>query len=261
MSNILFWIILFTALGGLLSAVLAGGFLLAPARFRRVAIPHLVSFATGALLGAALLGLLPHAIEEAGTENLHNVGIAVLAGILLFFVLEKMVLWRHCHYDECEAHGPSEHQRDQSTAQMILVGDGLHNFLDGLLIGAAFLTDFELGVVTTIAVVAHEIPQEIGDVAVLLEAGYSKTKVMLMNVLVSLTTVAGGVIAWGWLEEAEAIRPYVIAVAASSLLYVAVADLIPGLHRKVGGFASLSQVIFIGLGVLVIYFSHASMHG
>ncbi len=181
--------------------------------------------------------------------------------VRLFFVLEKLVLWRHCHFDDCEAHGPGEQHRDQSTAQMILVGDGLHNFLDGLLIGAAFLTDFELGVVTTIAVVAHEIPQEIGDVAVLLAAGYSKSKVMFLNVLVSFTTVVGGIIAWGWLAEAEALRPYVIAVAASSFLYVAVADLIPGLHRKVGGFASLMQVIFIGLGVVVIYFSHSSMHG
>ena len=261
MDNMLFWIIVFTALGGMLSAVLAGGVLLAPATFRRKTIPYLVSFATGALLGAALLGLLPHAIEEAGTDNLHRIGVAVLGGILLFFILEKMVLWRHCHFDDCEAHGPSDHHRNQSTAQMILVGDGLHNFLDGLLIGAAFLTDFELGVVTTTAVVAHEIPQEIGDVAVLLEAGYSKAKVMLLNVLVNVTTVVGGVIAWAWLDQAEAVRPYVIAVAASSFLYVAVADLIPGLHRKVGGFASVTQVLFIGLGVAVIYFSHSSMHG
>lgn len=259
-ESILFWIVLFTALGGTLSAVLAGGFLLAPPRFRRTLVPYLVSFATGALLGAALLGLLPHAIEEAGVDNLHQIGAAVLAGILLFFVLEKMVLWRHCHFDDCEAHSPSDQHRDRSTAQMILVGDGLHNFLDGLLIGAAFLTDFELGVVTTMAVVAHEIPQEIGDVAVLLEAGYSRAKVMLFNVLISLTTVLGGVIAWGWLEEAESIRPYVIAIAASSFLYVAVADLIPGLHRKVGGFASFSQVLFIGLGVVVIYVSHATLH-
>lgn len=260
MDSTLFWIILFCAGGGALSVVLAGGFLLAPAHWRRRCVPYLVSFATGALLGAALLGLLPHAIEEAGTDALHHIGLAVLAGILLFFTLEKMVIWRHCHVDDCEAHGASEHHQERSTAQMILVGDGLHNFLDGLLIGAAFLTDFELGVVTTMAVVAHEIPQEISEVAVLLQAGYSRAKVMWINVLVSLTTVFGGILAWGWLSSAEAIRPYVLAVAASSFLYVAVADLIPGLHRKVGGLASVSQIAFIVLGAVVIYFSHATLH-
>ncbi len=254
------WIVLFTLMGGVLSAVCAGGFLLVPGAVRAKVIPYLISFATGALLGAALLGLLPHAVEEAGIENLHKIGLAILAGILLFFTLEKMVLWRHCHADDCEAHGPSQEHREQSAAKMILVGDGLHNFLDGLLIGAAFLTDFELGVVTTIAVVAHEIPQEIGDVAILLDAGYSRMKVMMINVLVSLATVIGGVLAWGWLDQAEQLRPYVLAIASSSFLYVAVADLIPGLHRKVGGLVSVKQIAFIVLGVSVIYFSHAELH-
>ncbi|NNF17080.1 MAG: ZIP family metal transporter, partial [Gammaproteobacteria bacterium] len=230
MNPELLWIISFTAISGMLSAVLAGSFLLAPAQWRATIVPYLVSFATGALLGAALLALLPHAIESAGINNLHRIGLAVLGGILLFFMLEKMVLWRHCHIDECEAHGPSQSHLEQSTAKMILVGDGLHNFLDGLLIGAAFLTDIQLGIVTTLAVVAHEIPQEIGDVAILLEAGYGRAKVMLINVLVSLTTVVGGLVAWAWLQEAQELRPYVLAVAASSFLYVAVADLIPGLH-------------------------------
>lgn len=260
MSTTLVWIISFTALGGILSALLAGSFLLVSARVRASVVPYLVSFATGALLGAALLGLLPHAIELAGTANLHRIGLAVLGGILLFFMLEKMVLWRHCHIDECEAHGPSDSHLERSTAQMILVGDGLHNFLDGLLIGAAFLTDIQLGMVTTLAVVAHEIPQEIGDVAILLNAGYSRRKVMLINVLVSLTTVVGGLVAWLWLENFVGARPYVLAVAASSFLYVAVADLIPGLHRKVGGLVSLKQFVFILLGAAVIYVSHSYLH-
>jgi len=260
MDQLLNWIIFFTLAAGVLSAVCAGLFLAVPERVRATVIPYLVSFATGALLGAALLGLLPHAIEEAGIANLHKIGLAILVGILLFFTLEKMVLWRHCHADDCEAHGPSQKHLEQSTAKMILVGDGLHNFLDGVLIGAAFLTDFELGVVTTMAVVAHEIPQEIGDVAILLDAGYSRAKVMTINVLVSLATVIGGLLAWGWLEQAETLRPYVLAIASSSFLYVAVADLIPGLHRKVGGMVSLKQIVFIVLGVAVIYFSHAGMH-
>lgn len=260
MTSTLFWIIGFTLLGGVLSALAASSFLLTSASVRRRLVPHLVSFATGALLGAALLGLLPHAIEGAGVDQIHTVGLAVLVGILIFFVLEKLVLWRHCHHDECEAHAPTDDHRDAASASMVLVGDGLHNLLDGVLIGAAFLTDINLGIVTSVAVIAHEIPQEVSEVAVLLQGGMSRSKALVYNVLISMTTVIGGVAAYFGLADAPGVLPYVLAVAASSFLYVAVADLIPGLHRKVDAATSVLQVLLIAAGIAVIYFSHSALH-
>jgi zinc and cadmium transporter len=260
MTSTLVWIIGFTLLGGILSALAASSFLLVSAGLRRRIVPHLVSFATGALLGAALLGLLPHAIESAGAEQVHTVGLAVLVGILIFFVLEKLVLWRHCHHDECEAHAPTESHRDAASASMVLVGDGLHNLLDGVLIGAAFLVDINLGIVTSVAAIAHEIPQEVSEVAVLLHGGMSRAKALTYNVLISMTTVIGGIAAYFGLADSPNVLPYVLAVAASSFLYVAVADLIPGLHRKIDAQTSVFQVVLIAAGVAVIYFSHSTLH-
>lgn len=162
-------ILLLTAACGALSAVVAGVFMVLPAERRNAVLPHLVSFATGALLGAALLALLPHALD-AGV-GAHGIGLALAAGIIAFFVLEKLVLWRHCHVDHCEAHGPQDRHRDRASATLILWGDAFHNVLDGVLIAAAFLTNPHLGVVTTVAVFAHEIPQEVGDLAILLNGG------------------------------------------------------------------------------------------
>ncbi len=253
----LYWIITFTLLGGILSALAASVFLLVPAPGRTRVLPHLVSFATGALLGAAFLALLPRAF--VGTTG-ESVGLTVLAGLLAFFMLEKAVLWRHCHHDECEAHGPGDKQRDAASGVLVLVGDGIHNLLDGVLIAAAFLTDFHLGVVTSVAVVAHEIPQEVGDLAVLLNAGFTRRRAFTINVLASLASVLGGVVAYFWLERTQELLPFVLAVAAASFVYVAVADLIPGLHRRVDGRASLFQILLIGGGVGVIYLTRLAVH-
>ena len=200
---LLLWIIFFTALGGALSALAASIFLLAPEKRRAALLPHLVSFATGALLGAALLGLLPHAVESAGVTNVHSIGLTLLFGILIFFLLEKFVLWRHCHVEVCEGHEEthqhatiSDHQRDAASARLVLLGDGFHNALDGVLIAAAFMTDVHLGIVTAVAVIVHEIPQEVGDLAILLHGGMSRGKALLLNLLTSLTSVFGGVIAY-----------------------------------------------------------------
>lgn len=258
--SVLFWILLFTLLGGALSALAASLFLIFPDQWRERLLPHLISFATGALLGAALLALLPHAVAEAGSARIHELGLAVLAGILVFFLLEKAVLWRHCHADDCVTHGPEPHHRDKSAAAMILLGDGIHNLLDGILIAGAFLTDVHLGVVTAVAVIAHEIPQEVGDLAVLLKSGMSRARALWLNLLASITSVAGGVLAYFWLVGSREYLPFVLAVAASSFLYVAVADLIPGLHRKVDARTSTKQIILIVAGVMVIYFSHATLH-
>ena len=217
--SLLTWIIVFCLIGGVLSVLAAGLFLVLREELRNSLLPHLVSFATGALLGAALLGLLPHALAAAGPADMHVIPMAVLLGLLGFFLLEKLVLWRHCHADHCEVHAPETGHRQQSAGTLILIGDGLHNFLDGMLIAGAFLTDIHLGVVTSIAVAAHEIPQEVGDFAVLLHSGYSRGRAFLYNVLSSATTVIGGVLAYYALQDLEPLLPYVLAVAASSFIY------------------------------------------
>jgi len=274
----LLWIILFTLASGVLSVLAAGTFLALPSRQREHVLPHLVSFATGALLGAALLALIPHAVEAAGMENVHEVGIALIAGIALFFVLEKFLLWRHCHDDHCaehpvgiehehdhHAHGQSQaHQHEQArkkaSGSLVLVGDALHNVLDGVLIAAAFLTDVHLGIVTALAIMAHEIPQEVGNFAVLLHSGVSRRRALVLNLLTSLTAVIGGIVGYFALEEALVVLPFAVAVAASSLLYVAVADLIPGLHRKVDPRSSITQVLLIGVGIALIAFAERQAH-
>ncbi len=243
-----------------MSALIAGLFVLLPKARRDAMLPHLVSFATGALLGAALLALLPHAIEGAGPGRTHAVGLALVSGIIAFFVLEKLVLWRHCHHDLCEAHTPQDHHRDRASATLILWGDGFHNALDGVLVAAAFMTDIHLGFVTAIAVFAHEIPQEIGDLAILLNGGMGRRRALALNVLVSLTSVAGAAVAWFVLSEALEALPYALAIAAASFLYVAVADLIPGLHRRVDARTSVQQVVLIAVGILVIFLSHDLAH-
>lgn len=270
--SLLIWIILFTALGGIVSALAASLFLLAPDSLRVRVLPHLVSFATGALLGAALLGLLPHAIETAGADATHHIGLALLLGLLIFFVLEKLVLWRHCHQEVCEGHLPHVHAghshrhdahdkaRDAASASLILIGDGFHNVLDGVLIAAAFLTDVHLGVVTALAVMAHEIPQEVGDLAILLHGGMSRMRAFTLNTITSVSSVIGGVAAYFFLGQALDLLPYALAIAASSFLYIAVADLIPGLHRRVDPGSGVRQFVFIVLGVMVIYVSHSMAH-
>jgi zinc and cadmium transporter len=263
--SLLAWIILFTALGGVASALAASIFLIAPANLRARALPHLVSFATGALLGAALLGLLPDALESVGPGGAHGIGLTLLIGVLIFFVLEKLLLWRHCHADVCEGHVPHDHDsheknRDAASASLVLIGDSFHNILDGVLIAAAFLTDVHLGVVTSMAVVAHEIPQEVGDFAVLLNGGMSRGKALFLNVVTSLTSVIGGVAAYYSLSGTQQVLPYAIALAASSFLYIAVADLIPGLHRRVDPGSGVKQILLISLGVMVIFVSHSMAH-
>ncbi|MDH3888339.1 MAG: ZIP family metal transporter [Gammaproteobacteria bacterium] len=257
---LLVWIIIFCLLGGLLSVLAAALFLVLSEPLRNHVLPHLVSFATGTLLGAAFLGLLPHALDTVVSTDVHIIPMTVLLGLLGFFLLEKMVLWRHCHADHCEVHAPDQKSREHSTGAMILVGDGLHNFLDGILIAAAFLTDIHLGVVTSVAVAAHEIPQEVGDFAVLLHSGFSRKRAFIYNILTSLTTVVGGVLAWFALQYVEAVLPFVLAIAASSFIYIAVADLIPTLHQRVEGSATFQQIALIAVGILLIYAAHSTLH-
>jgi zinc and cadmium transporter len=259
--SLLTWIILFSLLGGVLSVLAASLFLLLPERTRTRLLPHMVSFAIGALLGAAFLALLPHAVETE-LYDVHKITLAVLLGLIGFFLLEKMVLWRHCHSESCEVHVPEAHEQHghHSSGTLILIGDGIHNFVDGVLIAAAFLTDEHLGVITALAVAAHEIPQEVGDFAILLHSGFSRARAFIYNIIASVTTVIGALLAYFSLSDAQHILPFVLAIAASSFIYIAVADLIPGLHKRLHMGATLQQVLLIGAGVLVIYLAHSTLH-
>ena len=249
---ILLWILGATLFGGVLSAVLASAFLgLRDGRRARL-LPHLISFATGAMLAAALLGLLPEAVERAGLSHIRAIGAAVLGGIGLFFILEKLVLWRHSHGEEWDSHGPTTAHRDRAGGWIVLVGTGVHNAFDGVLIAAAFLSDIRLGLMTTIAITAHEIPQELGDLAVLLQAGMSPLRALLFNLASSLTSILGGLAGYLALHDSLRAMPYAIGVAAASLVYVAVADLIPGLHRRVDPGAAVAQVLLIAAGAATI---------
>ncbi len=265
---LLLLIIVFTAVGGVLSVFAAGLFLLLSEKNRAKVLPHGISFAIGALLSVAFWGLIPHAFEEVNPDQFQSLSGTILAGILGFFVLEKLLIWRHCHSGSCEAHVDdhshvgqlAEHQGQKSAGTLIIVGDSIHNFVDGVLIAAAFLTDVKLGIVTSLAVAAHEIPQEVGDFAILLQSGFSKSKALIYNVLASFTTVIGGVLAYYCLEDLHDILPYFLVLASSSFIYIAVADLIPSLHKKTDMKTSLYQIALILSGVFVISLLHGITH-
>jgi len=259
--HLLLWIILFSLIGGILSVIAASLFLLVPDRHHPHLLPHGVSFALGALLSVTFLDLLPHAMEGAGPDRIDALFGTVLAGILLFFLLEKLLLWRHCHTHDCEAHNDHQEHYHQPAGTLIVLGDGIHNFVDGVLIAAAFLTDLQLGIVTSLAVAAHEIPQEVGDFAILLQSGYSKSKAFFYNVLSSLGTVAGGVLAYFALGQVHDSLPYFLALASSSFIYVAVADLIPSLHKKTHAKAAIQQMALILAGVIMIACVHHFVEG
>jgi zinc and cadmium transporter len=225
-------------LGGLGGLLVASGLLLFTDSARAKLVPWLVSYAVGALLGVALLAILPESLEKLPPTHAFA---TLLAGILLFFVLEKLVLWRHCHTHDCEVH--------ESAASLVLVGDAFHNFVDGAVIAAAVMTSVPLGVSTAIAVAAHEIPQEVGDFAILLHAGYSRQRALLVNGLSGASGAVGALVALLWFELMPRLLPYFLALAAASFLYVAMADLIPGLHRGRTDASSLRQILLVAAGI------------
>lgn len=256
--SLLPWIILCSALGGIASAAFAVVFLwVSEERSARI-LPHFLSFATGALLGAALLGLLPEAIEGAGVAGARALGWSLVLGLGVFFVIEKLVLWWHTHAHESDgqahaghghAHSPG---RDHASGALVLVGDCLHNTLDGVLIAAAFLTDVTLGFVTTFAVAAHEIPHRVGDFAILVHAGWTRKRALILNLATGLASVAGAIVAYFGLQRALGFLPFALAFAAAGFLYIAVAGLIPGLHRRSDPRTSAAQVALIAAGIIVI---------
>lgn len=243
-------ILLATVAGSLLSLALAA---ILAFSARPHWVPVLVSYAIGALLGASLLEVLPEAVEMGG--DIETVAKALLGGILLFFLLEKLVLWRHCHDEVCEAHGGqgddhNHHHHDHGrSGLMITVGDTFHNFVDGIIIAGAFMADFRLGVVTALAIIAHEIPQEIGDFLILLHSGYSRTQALLLNFLTGVATLVGALVGYYALSMLEGWTPILLGLGGASMLYVALSDLIPGLHKRAEIGATLQQLVLIGMGV------------
>jgi zinc and cadmium transporter len=225
-------------LGGLGGLLVASGVLLINDSARNRLVPWLVSYAVGALLGVSMLAILPETMEQLPPSHVFT---TLLGGILLFFVLEKLVLWRHCHTHDCEVH-------DGSVAP-VLVGDAFHNFVDGAVVATAVLTSIPLGVSTALAVAAHEIPQEVGDFAILLHAGYSRRKALMLNVLSAGAGGLGAIAACVSFDLLPRMLPYFLALAAASFLYVAMADLIPGLHRGRTDAGSMRQILLIGAGI------------
>ena len=291
--SVLTWIVVSSLFGGVLSVLGAGVVAL---NTRATWVPLLISYAIGAMLGAVFLEILPEAFRVA--SSIEGMTTTVLLGILLFFILEKLVIWRHCHGDHCEVHAihteqdcpehkgpPSEainqdsvnkykqverktpsltlkpaHSHSHShintnshdggrSGMMVMVGDTFHNFVDGVLIAAAFMTDVKLGVVTSIAIIAHEIPQEVGDFLILLHSGYSKKQALAFNLISSLATMVGGLLAYFALQSVQSWVPTILGMAAASMLYVAVADLIPSLHKRTQLKETVSQVALIALGI------------
>ena len=245
----LFWIICATVAGGLLS-VLAAGLLSFTALSAMV--PRMVSYAVGAMLGAAFLHLLPEAFMQA--DSIEALFATTLGGLLGFFLLEKAALWRHRHHhgeDETQGHAHAE-LRKKPVVALIVVGDGFHNFVDGVLIASAFVTDPVLGVAAAVALIAHEVPQEVGDFMVLLDCGLSRSKALMLNLASSATGVIGGVAGYFALGNAQHVTPYVLALAASSFIYIAVADLIPGLHRAMDARSTAWQIALIALGIVTV---------
>jgi zinc and cadmium transporter len=238
------WIVLACLAGGALSVCAAALALALRARW----VPMLVSFAIGTLLGAAFLEVLPHAFGEGEPQQ---VAAAILGGILGFFLLEKLLLWRHSH-DHGESDEPTHHHEHSRAGALIVVGDTVHNFVDGVLIAAAFLQGPELGLVTAVAIVAHEIPQEVGDFLVLLHSGYARAKAFALNMLSSMGSVVGGVLGYFTLSGFEDWEPVLLGVVAASMIYVAVADLIPGLHKRPELRDTAQQALLIAAGVGLI---------
>jgi zinc and cadmium transporter len=255
--NVFLAIVVSCLAGGVLAIIAAAGTLALHARW----ISRLVSFAVGALLGAIFLELLPHALELGSTEH---VMITVLTGLLLFFLLEKLVLWRHSHLEvETLADSPGEgahghtHGFDHGrSGMMILIGNSVHNFCDGIVIAAAFVADFALGTTTALAIVAHAIPQQVGDFAVLMHSGYARRRAFSYNMATGAATLIGGLAGYASLASMQEMLPTFLALASASLLYVAVADLIPSLHRHAAPAQTLQQLLLIGIGIAIIAVVH-----
>lgn len=235
--------LVFASLGSV-GAVLGAGVVLVAYARSQAFIPSLITYATGTLLGAAFLGMMPKALDR---QTGITVPAAVLAGILLFFFLEKAVLWRHCHDKECELHS--------APGELILVGDAVHNMMDGLIIGAAFADSTSLGIAASLAVIAHEVPQEVGDFAILLDSGFGRVRALAYNLISSSTTLPAAAVAYLSFSAVEGAIPVMLSIAAASFIYIALSDLVPGLHRhtSMASFAAQLALMLAGIGTIAFF--------
>jgi zinc and cadmium transporter len=229
--------------GSIGSVMLAGLLMLTNDNQLQTISTYLTYLAGGTLLGAALLGMIPKATSMMDTSAAM---MLVLVGILFFFVLEKFILWRSCRNKDCKRHM-------QAAVPMILIGDAFHNAIDGMVIAAAFMSSTELGVFVTISVIFHEIPQELGDFGILLKSGLSRRKALFYNILSGSTAIIAGLLAYYFMASMKSLIPYALAFSAASFLYIALADLIPEMHKKTSFKDSLIQILLILSGVLIIY--------
>ena len=255
----LLYIVAATFAGGLLSVLIAAS--LTVGVLTRV-VHHLVSLSAGVLLATALLDVLPEAFES--TASPQSLFLTLLIGLLFFFLLEKAELYRHSHHHEGDEHH-HQHGFDQQQAGRggwsVIMGDSIHNFCDGIIIAAAFLADTRLGVVTSLAIIAHEIPQEVGDYIVLLNAGFSRGRALFFNAVSGLAAVVGGVIGYFIVGPWESLFPYLLVIASSSFIYVAVADLIPQLQHRLSLKQTLAQLAWLGAGLLIVVLAVSQLHG
>lgn len=256
----IYWIIVVCFIGGLTSLFLASMI------FKEASsnlISNMVSLAVGTLLTTAFLEIIPHAMEESN-NNYHDISFMVLIGILVFFILEKLLIWRHCHGPHCDKHAECESSSTQSyvngKSSIIFIGDFFHNFVDGILIASAFLVNINLGIITALSMMLHCLPQEMSTFSILLHSGVSKFKAYILNIASSIATLVGALLSFYILSVMEEFIPYVLALAASSMIYIAISDLIPGLHQKTEIKESIKQVLIICSGVVTIYIIHLFLH-
>ncbi len=241
-DSVLFYIILLSLLGSVGSIGVAALFLVFPDRIQKTLLPGVLSFATGTLLGTAFLGLIPELLSHVDAR--HMTGY-VLMGIIVFFLLEKLVIWRHCHTQDCDIH--------EASGPLILIGDAFHNFIDGVVIAVAFLTSIPLGIAVAISVATHEIPQEVGDFAILLKNNYSMKKAFGLNIVSGLTALVGALGAYFFLQILTPLIPVAMGLAAGSFIYIALVDLVPDLHQTTHPGHSTLQFLLLLLGVGTIY--------
>lgn len=239
----LIWIILFSILGSFGAISIAAFFVFLGDNTQKTLISILIAFATGVLLTVAFLGLIPEAIEAVGEP--HLIMPFILGGILFFFIMEKIVIWRNCRDKKCEVHS-------NASGPIILIGDSFHNLTDGIVIAAAFLTGFNIGLVAGITIIIHELSQETADFGILLHAGYSKKKAFIYNILSSSTTIPASIISYFILDSAEPIIPFLLAISAASFIYIALSDLTPDLHQHTEFKYILRQLAIITIGIVLM---------
>ncbi|MHA1436884.1 MAG: ZIP family metal transporter [Promethearchaeota archaeon] len=241
----LIWIIIFSILGSVGAIIAAACFVFLSKKDQKALIPMLIAFAIGTLLAAALLGLIPEAIEKVGDPQI--IMPFILGGILFFFFMEKIIIWRNCRDKSCEVHS-------HASGPIILIGDSIHNLTDGIVIAAAFLLNFDLGIMVGLTILIHEIAHETGDFGILLHSGYSKKKAFTYNILSSATTIPAAIIAYFILGPIEYVVPFLLAISAASFIYIALSDLTPDLHRNTDLKYSFRQLILIIAGIALMAF-------